>query len=184
MKLNFSKNSQVGASLIEVLVAILILSFGMLALANMMSFGVQLPKLSGYRATATTFGLAQIEQIRANPYGFSGNNYSSPLNYDGTFASIAAADCAFPNCTIASLAVMDIATTQARVRQSLPAGGMIMKCDTPVCSWSSYGNLWIVWQEPSTFAAILPTSSDNCPVEVTSVYTSPSPRCLYLRFKL
>ena len=184
MTSDFPRNSQAGASLIEVLVAILILSFGMLALANMMSFGVQLPKLSGYRATATAFGLAQIEQIRANPNGFGGDFYSSALNYDGTTASIASADCAYPSCTIATLAAMDIAATQALVRQSLPAGGMIMKCDTPVCTWSSYGNLWIVWQEPSTFAAISPTSSDNCPVEVTSALTNPSPRCLYLRFKL
>ncbi len=184
MRLSLHTPRQLGASLIEVLVAILILSFGMLALANMMSFGVQLPKLSGYRATATTLALAHIERIRANPNGFSANNYSSALNYDGTTSSITAADCAYPSCTESTLAAMDIATTQGLIRQSLPAGGMLMKCDSTPCTWNAYGNLWIVWEEPSTFAAISPTSSDNCPVEVTGTYTNPSPRCLYLRFKL
>jgi len=46
------------------------------------------------------------------------------------------------------------------------------------------GNLWIVWQEPSTYAALDPSSSDNCPTQVTETYTDPRPRCLYVRFKL
>ena len=45
---------QTGASLIEVLVAVLILSFGMLSLGGMMAYGVQLPKLAAYRADAAT----------------------------------------------------------------------------------------------------------------------------------
>lgn len=61
---------QSGATLIEVLVAILILSFGMLSLGAMMSFAVQLPKLSGYRSTATNLASSYVERIRANPIGF------------------------------------------------------------------------------------------------------------------
>jgi type IV pilus assembly protein PilV len=49
---------------------------------------------------------------------------------------------------------------------------------------ASEGDLWIVWQEPSSFAALNPTGSDNCPSQVTDTYTDPKPRCLYVRFQL
>ena len=70
------------------------------------------------------------------------------------------------------------------IRRALPGGDMIMKCATATCAKTDYGNLWVVWQEPSTFAALNPASSDNCPTEVTTVYSAPAPRCLYVRFKI
>ena len=180
---------QTGASLIEVLVAILILSFGMLSLGAMMSFGVQLPKLSAYRATATSLASSYVERVRANPNAFTSNLYSAPLNEASawSFADIALSDCFYataPLCTEATLATMDIQATRRAVRRALPAGDMIMKCDTGTCTKADYGNLWIVWQEPSTFAALNPASSDNCPAEATTAYSSPKPRCLYVRFKI
>ena len=180
---------QTGASLIEVLVAILILSFGMLSLGAMMSFGVQLPKLSAYRATATSLAAGYTERVRANPNAFTSNLYSAALNEASgwSFADIALSDCAYTDpCTEATLATMDIQATRRAVRRALPAGDFIMKCDTAACTKAEYGNLWIVWQEPSTFAALNPGSSDNCPVEATAAYTAPAPapRCLYVRFKI
>ena len=177
---------QSGASLIEVLVAILILSFGMLSLGAMMSFGVQLPKLSGYRATASSLASDYVERVRANPNAFTNNLYTAALNETSawSFSNIALSDCAYPACTEATLATMDIQASRRTTRRALPAGDLMMKCDAAPCTQADYGNLWVVWQEPSTFAALNPTSSDNCPTEVTSVYTAPAPRCLYVRFKI
>jgi len=188
-----SRNSfQQGASLIEVLVAVLILSFGMLSLGSMLSFSVQMPKLSGYRTTATNIASDHIERIRANSVEFLLGNYSSALSYDGTFNDISLADCVYPNCTVGTasgspgtLALMDIAATQRAARTLLPAGGLLVTCDVGGCSApNAYGNLWIVWQEPTTSAALNPTTSDNCPTQVTTTYTNPAPRCLYVRFKI
>lgn len=170
--------------MIEVLVAILLLSFGMLSLGAMLSFAVQAPKLSGYRATAVTLAASHVERIRANPSGFAADSYTSALSYDGTTSTIATANCVYPNCTSATLATMDNAATKNAVRIELPYGGMLMKCDASPCTATSYGNLWIVWQEPSTIASLNPTTSDNCPTEVTGTYTDPAPRCLYVRFKI
>jgi type IV pilus assembly protein PilV len=180
---------QTGASLIEVLVAILILSFGMLSLGAMMSYAVQLPKLSGYRATAANLASSHIERIRANPNAFASDLYSAALNETSgwSFADLALADCQYADpCTESTLATMDIAATRRAVRRELPGGDMIMKCDAVTCSQASYGNLWIVWQEPSTFAALNSSNSDNCPTEATTVYAAPAPapRCLYVRFKI
>jgi hypothetical protein len=58
------RSRQGGASLIEVLVAVLILSFGLLSLGAMLSLSVQMPKLSGFRTTATNIASDHIERIR------------------------------------------------------------------------------------------------------------------------
>lgn len=177
---------QLGVTLIEVLVAVLILSFGMLSLGAMQAFAVQLQKQSGYRAVATNLASNHIERIRANPLGFQSNSYVSPLNYDGTFNSIALNPCAYPACTSATLATMDIAATQQAARTLLPAGGMLLTCDTNPCGGGSYGNLWIIWQVPATDTS--PTlglaASDDCPATVVSTFTDPKPRCLYVRFRI
>ena len=186
---NHQRQNQAGASLIEVLVAILLLSFGMLALGAMMSFAVQAPKLSAYRATAANLASSHVERIRANPSGFGANSYAMAMSYDGTFFSPstnlpALADCSYPNCTASTLAAMDNAATNRAVHIELPAGGMLLTCDTSPCTKASYGNLWILWQEPSTVAA-LGASSDNCPTsDAAWSALNPKPRCLYVRFKV
>lgn len=200
-----NQQCQSGATLIEVLVAILILSFGMLSLGAMMSFVVQLPKLSGYRATAANLASSYVERIRANPDGFNGDQYSASLNgASWSFTDIPLSDCAYPACTTGAaghtLADMDIAATRRAVRRELPAGDMEMWCSDPTapttaipCTNTSttnttQGNLWIIWQEPST-NSLLGASSDDCPPDVTSTYTgyptllTPA-RCLYVRFKI
>ncbi|MCF8155058.1 MAG: type IV pilus modification protein PilV [Rhodoferax sp.] len=190
---------QSGASLIEVLVAILLLSFGMLALGAMMTFAVQAPKLSAYRATASNLAASHVERMRANPEGFAANSYTFGLNDTSwSFADIALSDCFYsstPQCDISTLATMDDKATRRAVRRELPAGDMVMWCSAPAapttataCTKATQGNLWIVWQEPST-NSLLGASSDYCPPTVTATYTgyptAPTPaRCLYLRFKI
>jgi type IV pilus assembly protein PilV len=180
-KLSTSKK-QSGSSLIEVLVAILILSFGLLALGAMLSFSVQMPKLSGYRATAANLAASHIERIRANPTQFPAGSYISASSYDGTFNAIALADCAYPACTAATLATMDIQATRFAARTELPAGGLLVTCDAGACGANSYGNLWIIWQEPGSTTALNPTNSDNCPAALAAF--NPVPRCLHVRFKI
>lgn len=191
--MNNSNHHQYGASLIEVLIAILILSFGMLSLGGMLSVSVQLPKLSGYRATATNLASSHIERIRANPDGFTSGSYVSALKEtsDWSFTPIAlsGSNCAFTGgtqCTSITLATADINEFRNAVRRELPAGDTIVKCSTSPCAKTSLGEVWVVWQEPSTLAALDATSADNCPSEVTTLYASPKPkpRCLYVQFKV
>lgn len=174
---------ETGSALIEVLVAVLLLSLGMLSLGISLSFAVQMPKLSGYRATAINLAASHIERIRANPGGFRLDAYRTALSYDGTANEIKLSDCSYPTCTEASLASMDNAASQRAARVQLPAGGMLVTCDSSPCDSNGYGNLWIVWQEPSGRGVLNPAGSDNCPDQVTGIYTSPMPRCLYVRFR-
>lgn len=177
---------QSGASLIEVLVAILLLSFGMLSLGALMAFATQAPKLSGYRATATNLAASYVERIRANPTGFSAGSYDKSSNYDGSLTKLTATQnklCAYPDCTPDKMADMDFEEMRVAIREELPGGGLLMSPDdysTPKALMS--GHLWVMWREPETFATLNATNSDNCPDAVTGL--SPAPRCLYIRFKL
>ena len=185
---------QRGATLIEVLVAVLILSFGLLSLGGMLSFAVQLPKLSGYRSTAANLAASHVERIRANPEGFanpdgSGGSYATGLNetsgWSFTTIAVSGSNCSYTGtqCVASTLAARDINEFRNAVRRELPAGDMITKCSTTPCLKTSYGELWVVWQEPSTFA-LLDASNGNCPQEAITAYSSPAPACLYLRFKV
>lgn len=179
------QHRQSGVSLIEVLVAILILSFGLLALGGMLTYAVQLPKLSGYRSTATLLAASHVERMRANKAGYASGAYDLALSYDGTSGITALSDCTYPACTASSLAAMDVAYTNRALRQELPSGGMrVARATVSGVVSSTDGDLWIVWNEPNTFAAFNAAGSDNCPTQVTGTYTSPQPRCLYLRFSL
>ena len=175
---------QGGAMLIEVLVAMLLLSFGMLALGAMLSFSVQMPKLSGYRSAAVNLAASHIDRIRANPGAFE--RYKTPLHETAwSFEKIKSKNCKYPDCNEASLAAMDDATTRQAVRDALPAGDLLVTCGNAMpCNKNAYGNLWIVWQDPSTQEDLDTSSWDNCPAEVTRIYTQPKPRCMYMRFKL
>ncbi|NMM28350.1 MAG: type IV pilus modification protein PilV [Glaciimonas sp.] len=182
-----NRHHQVGASLIEVLVALLLLSLGMLSLAATLSFAVQMPKLSGYRATATNLASAYIERMRANSGadgfgGFNSGAYDKPSSYGVT--TLSATTCSYPDCVAATLATMDLTTMQVAVRAELPAGGLFMERDNNSgVSSSTTGNLWIMWQEPVTYGTIVDSSSsDNCPSGVA--VTDPMPRCLYVRFSI
>jgi type IV pilus assembly protein PilV len=179
---------QAGATLLEALVAILLLSIGVVSLGATLSFAVQMPKLSGYRSAAVNLASSYIERMRANPEGFASGGYDQDSSYDGlrTAPAIATSDhCAYPNCTMTSLASMDFADLKVAARAELPAGGAYMVRDSQAGLPSgSDGNLWLVWQEPSSFARVNPFASDNCPPQITGHLADPRPRCLVVRFSL
>lgn len=166
---------QHGSSLIEVLVTILILSFGMLSLAGMMAYAVQLPKLSAYRATAMSLATGHVERMRSNIAGYSAGAYNETMTFNAT---VAISTCGYPNCDAAAIAAQDKYLSNSEIRRELPLGGMRMVCNG-ACS-TREGDLWILWQEPSTFAAIN-QSNDECPAP--STYNG-TPRCIHIRFKL
>jgi type IV pilus assembly protein PilV len=155
----------------------LLFSVGMLPVGLMLMQSVQMPKLAAHRATATLLASGHIERMRANPTA----DHRSDLNFDGSFAPLALADCAYPNCSAPTLSAMDKAHTQKLAREQLPAGGLQVSCDATPCI---AGNLWVLWQEPGSPAALKAQSSDDCPAQVSERFAKSPPRCLYVRFSL
>ena len=200
LKLNSpSRHIQSGASLLEVLIAVLLLSFGMLALGGMMSYAVQMPKLAGYRSSATSIATGHIERMRANPDGFTTGQYASatiagePHTYNVQNWQVFQAHptaCSYPACTATTIAYADINETHAALRRELPGfAGMRVTC-SGACNSSTRpeGDIWIMWSEPTTFAALDAGATDECPnpadAPTFTAFTAPKPRCLHIRFKL
>lgn len=179
--------SQHGATLIEVLVTILILSIGLLAMGAMMAYSTLLPKFSGNRSVAISTATNMIDRMRANASTESPTFSISAYNtttFTTTFATSTSlptgSTCAFPNCTQASMATMDIAIVQQQLAQQLTPAGMTIAATNAA---NNEGNLWIIWREPSNFGS-LSAGNDNCPAAINSLALSPAPRCVYLPFKL
>ena len=123
------KRKQFGFSLIEVLVAIIILSIGMLGAVGMQSAALQSNKESRNSAAATSFGRELAEKMRANkavairsvagtvnPYVFDVTLNAS------TAVAIPSQNCATVGCPLAEdVARWDIADWQLRAQQELPS---------------------------------------------------------------
>lgn len=186
MKNPSSLHHQSGASLIEVLVSMLILAFGMLALGGMLSYAIQMPKLAGYRATAAMIAASHVERMRANPDGFVNDRYQETLTYKQLPPS--GAKCDYPDCTEETIAFRDRVETQEILQRDLrPLAGMRVICEADNCALRR-GDIWIIWDEPSVFTGLDSSTSDECPdpsvAPTFSAFADPKPRCLHVRFAL
>lgn len=168
-----------GGTLIEVLVSILILSFGLLAIGNMMAYAMQLPKLAGNRAIANSLAIDLAERMRANTTAVSNSKYGTTTYtatiYDG---SAAAAGCSYPNCTAETLAALDIAEVSQSANLQLPSGGIAVLNPT---STGGNGFIYVLWKEPKS-AGNLGNSGDLCP-SLEQTLADSKPRCVMVMFK-
>lgn len=105
---------QRGLSLIEVLVAIVILSIGLLGLAGMQASSLRSSQSANYSAQAMTLAEDIIERMRANPQMAS--SYARPLGASAPTGGI-------------TMAARDLEEWFARV-QTLPAGDAAIQVDT------------------------------------------------------
>ncbi|MCZ8258105.1 MAG: type IV pilus modification protein PilV [Polaromonas sp.] len=182
-----SRDGQQGSSLLEVLISILLMSFGMLALAGMQAYSVAAQKNAANRAIASALATELAEVIRLNPTGLSGGNYDVALMT--TSNPPALAPCVFPNClTAAQLAAADLTAFQSRVRALLPQGGV--ELSRPGAS-ATQANIWIIWEEAGVLDNTRNVSgvdqsaeltTDNCSANAKALVTLP--RCFYMKVQL
>ena len=172
---------QRGATLLEALVAVLLVSLGLLALGGMMAYAIQIPQMAGNRSVAVDIGTELIERMRANvaAYNASTNAYTTSLIYNSDLNSDIPEfnDCIFPNCTASTLAAMDLAWAQRQIRLQLGAGGFSIEPATSTAP----GRLWILWREVNTMGTAL--KGDLCPIAASS-YITPQLRCLLIPYRL
>ncbi len=181
------RRKQLGSSLLEVLVSILLLSFGMLALAGMQAYSVAAQKNAANRAIASALANELAELVRLNPAGFAAGNYDVAMLTNAGLP--AQAPCSFPNCTTpALLAAADLTSFQNRVRAQLPLGGI--ELSRPAAS-ATQADIWIVWEEPGvlsntrTVGATTQSAemlADNCSAGAKNLATLP--RCFYIKVQL
>lgn len=181
---------QCGVSLIEVLVAIVIASIGLLALAGVSTSSIRYTKMSQYRGTATLLANDLGERIRANSAGIA--SYALGSNF-ATQAALPAAPAqlchpvpvTLPNpytvtCTAAQLAADDLQSWQVRLRNQLPEGSAYIA----IQNVQNAADVWIVWRDPAVAADDLGAALAECPAALSVGSTDKSVRCSYFRFNI
>ncbi len=86
----------------EVLVALAVLSIGLLGMAGMQLFSLKSNQSAYYQSQASYFAYDLIDKMRANPVGFNNGNYDSGLT--NIPASITNCQTTTATCTPAQLA--------------------------------------------------------------------------------
>lgn len=92
MRRTIGRSGQVGFTLIEVMIAVLVLGVGLLGLALLQTMNVRFVQSANFRTQATNLGYELLDQVRANRV--------STAAYAGDYAALTAdADCVAPSGT-------------------------------------------------------------------------------------
>lgn len=116
-----------GFTMLEVLISIVIIAFGLLGVAGLQAFALKNNNSASLRTTATILAADMMERMRANHLGHAGYNATSLGDYENPVAT-----CLTPSgaCSPAQLAANDLAEWQDRVGAALPNGVGIVCLDT------------------------------------------------------
>lgn len=112
------RKSNRGFTLVEVLVALLVLSIALLGIANLQLTGLRLAQDGIYRTQAAMLAFDMSQRILANRVANqTGNNL-----YTSNAASSYAVDCSATNCTAAQMADYDTVVWQQMIQDRIPTG--------------------------------------------------------------
>ena len=131
------RRQSAGFSLIEVLIALVIMSVGMLGIASLYVQSMQAGRTSLLRHNAVTLASDVADRIRANPNG--GANYQNPGADSGCVATGA-------DCTATEMAAHDVFLWRQQAQDSLPAGDVEITYNDAVTP-PEY-TIAIVWRKP------------------------------------
>lgn len=189
LKHRHSGRRQAGVTLIEILISVLLLSFGILAVVGMQAYAIAAQRNASNRAVASMLANEFAEIMRLNPTAFNAGNYDVSMMPTTANPDLAAGNCSYPSCTTPTLlAATDLNLFQRRVRSQLPQGGI--ELTRPVGS-TNQAHLWIVWEEPSVLendrtaggtTQSAEVNSDNCSATAKALATLP--RCFYAKVEL
>ncbi len=139
-----------GFSLVEVLIALVIMSVGMLGIAGLYVESMQAGRTSSFRHNAVTLAGDVADRIRANPAG--------GVDYQGARGNN---NCVLGNvdCNPSQMAANDIDLWKTQASDTLPTGDVTITYDdtvfppeyTIVVSWSEAGAT-----TPPTYTIVIP----------------------------
>jgi len=176
---------QSGVGLIELLVAIVIASLGLLSLAGMQAFAARHARLGQSQAMATHLAQDLGERMRANRSGSYAYNHS----FSEQLASFAPdpdsppsprCTAAADSCTSDQMAIADLFDWRLDVRTLLPQGSVFVQ---PDASGDAAGvDVWIAWSEPRGRSGASDRRDSECPPGL-ALPADASVRCLYMRIR-
>jgi type IV pilus assembly protein PilV len=170
------RTQELGASLLEVLIAILIMSFGLLALAGMTTASLQYSKIAQFQTIGVQLSVDLSDRMRANTDGFMSNSYNKTTVYSSSTAAITVPACAVATaCTSSEIASIDLAQWRNALRVSMPGGDAFVQRDV---SNPLAVDIWIMWTDVGLATGL--SANAACPSAAVASGSS-APRCLYFR---
>ncbi|MDG4553253.1 MAG: type IV pilus modification protein PilV [Candidatus Competibacter sp.] len=120
-----------GFTLLEVMVAMVVLSVGLLSLAGLQVVGLRTGHSSYLRTQATIQSYDIIDRMRANEFGVTGGDYNQPTQTGS--AGTEDTNCETVNgCSTASMAAHDLFRWNQAIADVLPGGvGIVCVDSTP-----------------------------------------------------
>jgi type IV pilus assembly protein PilV len=148
---------QTGFSLVEVLIALVIMSVGMLGIAGLYVQSMQAGRTSMFRHHAVTLAGDVADRIRANPTAAIAYNHAA--NAAGTNNNCVTGGV---NCNAADMAANDIFLWQAQADDTLPGGDVAVVFGAAAGANPPTYQITISWTEPGQVPA--PTYIITIPV--------------------
>ncbi|MFZ1319759.1 MAG: type IV pilus modification protein PilV [Candidatus Nitrotoga sp.] len=158
-------NKQSGFSMLEVLVTILVVSFGLLGMAALITTGMRSNNTAYYRSIATQQTLDIADRMRANLAGVRTEDYNAM-----SAVIPVSADCVAGNCTSAQMSVFDHAQWNTANAALLP-GGVGAVSGTPATGYL----ITMRWIEKEMGGATDPACPVGTPVNTRCFLTRFSP---------
>ena len=178
--------AQRGATLIEVLVAIFLLTVGLLAMAALTGSATSYNKLSQIRGTATMLANDYADQARSNLRAFDVGSYEVTTAYTPTQPGTALPGSSASYASAGGLSDAKVVANWDRynwtqnVARRLPSGKAIVATSTAVVGSSDARvmEIWLEWKEPGSGFAVPGTSefAKCAPSETDTAYS-----CLYFK---
>jgi type IV pilus assembly protein PilV len=187
-----------GASMIEVLVSILLVSVGLLGIAGLSGATFNYNKVSQMRLTGIALANDLADRARVNVYGYDRGGYDIDLsdNFGGTAVTVPDSnldlDPSMPaNADTAAdgLAASDVDQFLRSVRNRLPQGDAIVMGAGATTSRASATSrdldVWLLWKEPQTDAvdSLFTAGQSNCPSSLTPAERAEY-SCMYFKVGL
>jgi len=177
---------QRGATLIEVLVSFLIVSFGLLSLLALQNNAIKYNKTTELRALATLLATDLGERMRANPAAAELGLYDQRDVYTPMTAqpvrtpchAAATQACATPD----AMAAQDVSEWRRLLFQALPQADAHVRMDAT----TGLADIWLAWRDPTGGSEAVGDTDDairECPLDFVADGAQPAglerPRCAY-----
>lgn len=181
---------QRGASLIEILVATLLLSVGLLSMVGLQVNALKLSKEAQFRSTAADLAGSFGEAVKANITGALAGNYNYAIAYaqpTGAISQPTTCRDGITVCTPAQIAADDLAGWREAARLSLPGGSLFAALAPPVANTPASIDLWVLWQGPQSddnADAATAQIATNCPALIQAANANRAIQCMPFKIPL
>lgn len=142
---------QRGVSLIEVMMALLIFSIGMIGAAGLLVMSTRSNQAAYLRTQVTYLAKSMADRMRANPQGVWSNSY------DATYPNTTTQDCSTSGCNATQLANHDQGVWSSQLTTFLAQPQATIKCDA--------GNAG--YTPSSTQISMVPPYGGNCHMTIS-----------------